>query len=70
MNTLESKKVFFSLNLYLYKFRFNNYFQITGTNEAVENARAAVEDRIKEIDADKEDRQLRSFELEVKWLVP
>ncbi|XP_054285585.1 LOW QUALITY PROTEIN: vigilin [Macrosteles quadrilineatus] len=41
-----------------------DYIKITGTNEAVENARAAVEDRIKEIDADKEDRQLRSFELE------
>jgi len=41
-----------------------DYIKITGTNEAVENAKAAVEDRIKEIDAEKEDRQLRSFELE------
>ncbi|KAG8302743.1 hypothetical protein J6590_025018 [Homalodisca vitripennis] len=43
-----------------------DYIKITGTNEAVESAKIAVEERIKEIDAEREDRLLKSYELETK----
>lgn len=41
------------------------YFQISGTVEAVESAKVAVQERLKEIDADREDRLLKSYEIEV-----
>lgn len=41
------------------------YFQISGTVEAVESAKVAVLERLKEIDADREDRLLKSYEIEV-----
>lgn len=41
------------------------FLQITGSTEAVESAKIAVDERMKEIDADREDREKRSYELEV-----
>lgn len=42
-----------------------SYFQISGSVEAVESAKVAVLERLKEIDADREDRLLKSYEIEV-----
>lgn len=39
--------------------------KITGTRENVENAKLAIEDKIKDIDAERQDRILKSFELKL-----
>lgn len=43
-------------------------FQITGSAEAVESAKLAVEERLKEIDAERKDRELQKFEVSVSFI--
>jgi hypothetical protein len=41
-------------------------FQISGTPACVERAKAAVEERCRELEAERQDRILKSFELKVR----
>jgi hypothetical protein len=41
-------------------------FQISGTPACVERAKVAVEERCKELEAEKQDRILKSFELKAR----
>jgi hypothetical protein len=47
-------------------FRILVPFQISGTPACVEEAKAAVEERCKELEAEKQDRILKSFELKAR----
>jgi hypothetical protein len=45
-------------------------FQISGSPACVERAKLAVEERCKELEAEKQDRILKSFELKVRKIYP
>lgn len=46
---------------------FSLLVQVVGAPANVDAAKEGIEQRCKELDADKEDRALRSFEVKVNW---
>jgi hypothetical protein len=57
------------LSYYAVNFDIFMVLQISGTPACVEEAKLAVEDRCRELEADREDRKLKSFKLEVRKIL-